>query len=470
MGDDWPDLPLLRRAALRLRAGRTRMPRCAPSRTTSPQAARRPRRGARVLRPAADRRRPLRRAAATADADDARRSARAGELHRCDAPSPRRAGRRAGRRAPWPLRLRERVSAYLPLLLMALLALGHLVAGAEHAERRRRAAEAPLRHEPDYTMRGFIVQRFAPRRRACSAQIEGDELRHYPDTDTLEIDQPRIRAIGAGRRRDRRDARSARSPTATAARCSCSATRTSCASRRTASAGDRVPRRVPARVPATPSGCARTCRWSSRSGATRGRAPTAWTYDNLAPRRSTLQGPDAARPSLAGARPAGADEHDRAAGLHHRRVERHRPGAGARATTAPAGGSRWSRGATTSSRTGRAAQRLRRRALRGLRRRRARRRQHRRRRPRLHRARRACPTSSSPMPASASASTPAMRADLEVMRAHLRDQQPRPGGDVPSLHRADARARLGHAGRHRQRRRHPRPARARRLLRRARRP
>ena len=28
------------------------------------------------------------------------------------------------------------------------------------------------------------------------AQIEGDVLRHYPDTDTLEIDNPRIRAIG----------------------------------------------------------------------------------------------------------------------------------------------------------------------------------------------------------------------------------------------------------------------------------
>ena len=54
---------------------------------------------------------------------------------------------------------------------------------------------APPRHEPDYTMRQFTVQRFAAAG-ALRVQIEGDELRHYPDTDTLEIDNPRIRAIG----------------------------------------------------------------------------------------------------------------------------------------------------------------------------------------------------------------------------------------------------------------------------------
>ena len=54
---------------------------------------------------------------------------------------------------------------------------------------------APPRHEPDYTMRQFTVQRFAAAG-ALRVQIEGDELRHYPDTDTLEIDNPRIRATG----------------------------------------------------------------------------------------------------------------------------------------------------------------------------------------------------------------------------------------------------------------------------------
>ena len=47
--------------------------------------------------------------------------------------------------APWPMRLLDLVSAYLPLLLMAVLALGHLVAGAQYAERRRRRASSRRR-------------------------------------------------------------------------------------------------------------------------------------------------------------------------------------------------------------------------------------------------------------------------------------------------------------------------------------
>ena len=96
--------------------------------------------------------------------------------------------------APWPGRLLDAVSAYLPVLLMGLLALGTWwlikstpVPGGE------RAAVAP-RHEPDYAMTKFMVQRFSPDG-AMRVQIEGDMLRHYPDTDTLEIDNARIRAI-----------------------------------------------------------------------------------------------------------------------------------------------------------------------------------------------------------------------------------------------------------------------------------
>jgi lipopolysaccharide export system protein LptC len=108
------------------------------------------------------------------------------------APGPRRSDRP---RLPWHLRLIELASAYLPLLLMALLALSTwwLVKNTPVAEADRVAA--PLRHEPDYTMRQFMVQRFAPDG-AIRAQIEGDLMRHYPDTDTLEVDNARIRHIG----------------------------------------------------------------------------------------------------------------------------------------------------------------------------------------------------------------------------------------------------------------------------------
>jgi lipopolysaccharide export system protein LptC len=95
---------------------------------------------------------------------------------------------------PWRWRVVEMVSSYLPLLLMALLALGTwwLVKNTPVAGEVRVAA--PLRHEPDYEMRNFAVQRFTPQG-PLRALIEGDALRHYPDTDTLEIDNVRLRAV-----------------------------------------------------------------------------------------------------------------------------------------------------------------------------------------------------------------------------------------------------------------------------------
>jgi lipopolysaccharide export system protein LptC len=102
----------------------------------------------------------------------------------------------AGTEQPWRWRVLEFFSAYLPLLLMALLALGTwwLVKNTPVAEGER--ATAPPRHEPDYEMRNFSVQRFAPEG-PLKAQIEGDALRHFPDTDTVEIDNVRLRAVGA---------------------------------------------------------------------------------------------------------------------------------------------------------------------------------------------------------------------------------------------------------------------------------
>ena len=98
-------------------------------------------------------------------------------------------------RLPWTSRVVDTVSTYLPVLLMAVLALGTwwLVKNTPVLDNERQVA--PPRHEPDYTMRQFTVQRFAAAG-ALRVQIEGDELRHYPDNDTLEIDNPRIRATG----------------------------------------------------------------------------------------------------------------------------------------------------------------------------------------------------------------------------------------------------------------------------------
>jgi lipopolysaccharide export system protein LptC len=51
------------------------------------------------------------------------------------------------------------------------------------------------KHEPDSFMRRFSVKSFDPSGRLKS-ELFGVEARHYPDTDTFEIDQPRMRLIG----------------------------------------------------------------------------------------------------------------------------------------------------------------------------------------------------------------------------------------------------------------------------------
>lgn len=95
---------------------------------------------------------------------------------------------------PWHQRALSTLSAYLPLMLMALVALATWWLVKNTPVFQGAKPEAALRHIPDYTMSNFKVQRFAADG-SLRLQIEGDEARHYPDTDTLEIDRARIRSI-----------------------------------------------------------------------------------------------------------------------------------------------------------------------------------------------------------------------------------------------------------------------------------
>lgn len=97
-------------------------------------------------------------------------------------------------RQPWHWWVGQWVSAYLPLLLMALLALGTWWLVQNTPRPDGPGSEAAPRHEADYTMQGFTLQRFGADGR-LRVQVEGTQMRHYPDTDTLEIDGVTIRAL-----------------------------------------------------------------------------------------------------------------------------------------------------------------------------------------------------------------------------------------------------------------------------------
>lgn len=88
----------------------------------------------------------------------------------------------------------DRLSIYLPVMLMGLLALGtywlvRITPTASGPE-----PEQQVRHEPDYFMRTFSVKTFNEKGQLQS-EVNGVEGRHFPDTDTLEIDQVRMRSF-----------------------------------------------------------------------------------------------------------------------------------------------------------------------------------------------------------------------------------------------------------------------------------
>lgn len=95
---------------------------------------------------------------------------------------------------PWLWWLQSLLSNYLPLLLMALLATGTWWLVKNTPLLGEPGVQAAPRHEPDYRMANFEIQRIGADGR-LNVQIAGSELRHYPDTDTVEIDKVRVRAV-----------------------------------------------------------------------------------------------------------------------------------------------------------------------------------------------------------------------------------------------------------------------------------
>lgn len=87
-------------------------------------------------------------------------------------------------------------SLYLPVLVMGLLAMGtYWLVRSTPTARPVQTAQAPS-HQPDYFLKSFSVKTFDANG-LLKSEVKGSLARHFPDTDTLEIDQPRILSIDA---------------------------------------------------------------------------------------------------------------------------------------------------------------------------------------------------------------------------------------------------------------------------------
>jgi lipopolysaccharide export system protein LptC len=96
-------------------------------------------------------------------------------------------------KVPLGTRLRDALTAYLPLLLMVALALGTWWLVKNTPQPAGARPDMAPRSDPDYTMNGFSVQRFAKDGRLMLT-LEGRQLRHFPDTDRTEVDLVTIHA------------------------------------------------------------------------------------------------------------------------------------------------------------------------------------------------------------------------------------------------------------------------------------
>ncbi len=88
----------------------------------------------------------------------------------------------------------DRATIYLPIILTAAVALGTYWLVRNAPKLLAPTAKAAPTHEPDYFMRDFVIKNFLPSGELRS-ELHGVEGRHYPDTDTIEVDKVRMRSV-----------------------------------------------------------------------------------------------------------------------------------------------------------------------------------------------------------------------------------------------------------------------------------
>ena len=88
----------------------------------------------------------------------------------------------------------DRLAVYLPIMLMAVLAmLSYWLVRTAPPLLDAPAQTAPS-HVPDYQMSDFTVRVFDGEGRLKS-ELSGRQGRHFPDTDTVEVDGVRVRSL-----------------------------------------------------------------------------------------------------------------------------------------------------------------------------------------------------------------------------------------------------------------------------------
>ena len=88
----------------------------------------------------------------------------------------------------------DRASLYLPIILTGALALGTYWLVRNAPRLAEPTAQEVLTHEPDFFMHHFTVRNFLATG-DLRTELQGKEGRHYPDTDTTEVDQVRVKTI-----------------------------------------------------------------------------------------------------------------------------------------------------------------------------------------------------------------------------------------------------------------------------------
>lgn len=102
----------------------------------------------------------------------------------------------------------EGATLYLPVILMGLLALGTWWLVRHAPQPGAPVVVAAPKHEPDYFMVDFSVKNFDVTGRLQS-EVQGSLARHFPDTDTLDIDGAKMRSMAPNGRLTRATAKRA---------------------------------------------------------------------------------------------------------------------------------------------------------------------------------------------------------------------------------------------------------------------